>query len=119
MNDQISATYMAKEKWYNWRRLPLLPKLKTRKEDLHNTSSFNFHWLVFRAWTSDAPMLGIEVNLAENGYFNIRLNLPYLWTGIFIPYYSEWTHRFWRKPPIQRNEIMAKREAKKILARIK
>jgi len=118
MIDQACKTNMAKKKWYNWNRFPLLPQLKIRREDLHNTSSFNFHWLIFRAWTSDAPMLGAEINLAENGCFEIRLNLPYLWTGIFIPYYPAWKNYFWRKPLIQRNAIKAKRETKKILARI-
>lgn len=86
------------EKWYHWSRCSLLPTLKTRKADRFNTASFNFHWLIFRAWTSDAPMLGFSVEFSDRD-LSIRLNLPYLWTGLFIPIFpNNYRNRFWRRP---------------------
>lgn len=87
-------------RWWRWHRFPLVPQLKIKQEDDHNTWRFNFHWLVFRAWTSDAPMLGFQVEIETYGV-QVRLHLPYLWVGVFIPLGSRieaWAHRnLWRK----------------------
>lgn len=84
-------------KWYYWPRCPLLPDWRIKQADKWNTWGFHFHWLVFRAWTSDAPMLGFQVEL-DDSQLQIRLNIPYLWTGIFIPIFPiNLRHRFWRK----------------------
>lgn len=84
-------------RWWNWYRLPLMPQFRYRAPDKWNTASYYFHWLVFRAWTSDAPMLGFSVELTDRS-LDIRLNLPYLWAGIFIPVFPEHHNRFWRRP---------------------
>jgi hypothetical protein len=118
MSDIGVAKTEKQETWYSWHRLPLAPQWSFRKEDEYNTSGFHFHWLIFRAWTSDAPMLGASIDLAESGCFQIRINLPYLWCGIFIPYYPAWRNRFWRKPKKQRDAIKAEKLTKKIIARV-
>ena len=92
-------------RWYNWPRFPLVPQLETRQEDRHNTWRFHFHWLFFRAWTSDAPMFGASFEIETYGA-NVRMNLPYLWVGLFLPFpmrLEMWSHRnLWRKTTWQR-----------------
>lgn len=93
-------------KWWNWHLCPLVPQIRTRQEDRHNTWSFHFHWLLFRAWTSDAPTLGVNAEIETYGA-HLRFHFPYLWAGIFIPfgmYVDSWIHRhLWRKTKFQRN----------------
>jgi len=84
--------------WYHWPRCPLVPDIKFRKADKHNTWSFGFHWLIFRCWTMDNPSLGASIELDDMS-LQIRLRLPYLITGLFIPVFP-WglEHKLWRKP---------------------
>lgn len=102
MSDAVAQAEVCKAegpspRWYNWYRFPLVPQFRYRPADRQNTANFHFHWLVFRAWTSDAPMLGFEIKLNDRD-LDIRVDLPYLWTGIFIPIFPDsMSHRFWRK----------------------
>lgn len=99
MNNQpsVSEDYLNSLRWWSHWRCPLVPQLKIKKADRHNTSGFNFHWLFFRAWTGDAPSLGASIELSDSGLF-IRLTLPYLWTGLFFYMVPSNTKLFmWRK----------------------
>lgn len=95
---KMNDGFVNRWQWFNWPRFPLVPQLKIKQEDKHNTWGFNFHWLMFRVWTGDAPMLGAEIDIDTD--FKVRLNLPYVWTAIIIPIapYGAWTFKFWRKP---------------------
>lgn len=100
MKDQVACG--VKTPWYHWHRFAVLPNIRIKKADEYNTWGFNFHWLIFRAWTSDAPMLGCSIGLDDHD-LKIRVDLPYLWTGIFIPLFPANIHqRFWRKPKSSR-----------------
>lgn len=84
--------------WYFWHRFAVLPRFFTRKADQYNTWQFHFHWLVFRAWSMDSPDIGAEITL-DDRQLEIRLRLPYLITGAFIPLFPEsWAHKLWRRP---------------------
>lgn len=99
----MSEEWAKRQRWWSYYRFPLVPEFRVRAPDRHNTRSFYFHWLAFRAWTSDAPMLGIEVELTDAN-LQFRLNLPYLWTGLFIPIFPErWHQKLWRKPKYERS----------------
>jgi hypothetical protein len=94
----ISEDYKNSLRWWTHWKCPLVPQLKIKKADKHNTAGFNFHWLFFRAWTGDAPSIGASVELCDDGLF-LRLTLPYLWTGLFFYILPQsWSHKLWRKP---------------------
>lgn len=91
----VNPEYAYELKWYYWPRCSLLPVFKYRPANKHSCADISFTWLVFRAWTNISPQLGVEIMLDES--LQIRLNLPYLHTGIFIPLFP-YSHRFWRVP---------------------
>lgn len=94
----ISEEYVHQLKWYYWPRLPLLPDYRFKKADEHNEWRFWIHWLIFRAWTSGSPGIGFEVKL-DDQQLMIRLTLPYLYTGLFIPLFPwKWHQKLWRYP---------------------
>ena len=87
-----------KTPWYHWDRFPILPILKIKNADQHNTWGFYFHWLVFMAWTMDDPEMGFIV-MIDDQYIQIQLRFPYLITGIFIPISPRhFSQMLWRKP---------------------
>jgi hypothetical protein len=98
VSDQIAAsTDRGNEYWpKGWYRFPLIPVIRYSPEDKYNRSRFSFHWMCFRIWDSMAPHFGVEFKI-ELSSIDIRLNLPYLYTGIFIPLIDPITEqRFWR-----------------------
>lgn len=79
-----------------WYRFPLIPVIEIRPEDRHSKSSFHFHWLVLRAWSMMSPDIGIELAL-DDQYFIIKLRVPYIIVGIFIPAFPQrWHQKLWR-----------------------
>lgn len=83
--------------WAKWYRCPLIPQVWWRTGNRQNTWSFGIHWLVFHAWTMDNPEIGASIAL-DDRQLEIRLRLPYLITGLFIPIFPErFAHKLWRK----------------------
>ena len=84
-----------KSGWFYYHRFSILPNLRVRQADQYNTWGFNFHWLVFRAWTIMSPDIGFEVTL-DDQQLQIRLKFPYLITGFFIPLFpASWSQKIW------------------------
>jgi len=78
-----------------WHRFSILPNIRIRPADRYNTWGFSIHWLVFRAWTNMAPRIGFEIDLDDQN-LSLRLNLPYLHTGLFIPVFPQsWSQKLW------------------------
>lgn len=101
MSDQrvcVSEEYLHTLKWYYWPRLPILPDWRFRPADKHNEWSLHAHWLIFRFWTLGSPDFGFEVHL-DDQQLVIRLRLPYLIAGLFIPVFPQsWHQKLWRYP---------------------
>ncbi len=92
----MSEEAARREKWYRHWRFPLLPTLSVRSRDKFNSSDFNFHWLFFRCWSGMSPDIGLEVMLTDQEFI-IRMHLPYLCIGVFIPLFPRrWTQKTWR-----------------------
>ncbi len=93
----MNPEYAYQLKWYYWHRCSLLPVFKYRPGNKHNCADLSFHWLIFRAWTGMVPQLGFEIKI-DQGDFCIRLHLPYLYAGMFIPWCPNYPHVLWRIP---------------------
>jgi hypothetical protein len=92
-----SEEYQRWTKWYYWHRFSLLPQWRYRPRDEQNCSAFSFHWGVFRLWTMMSPDLGASVELNDRD-LEIRVRLPYLITGLFIPVFPQiFSHKLWRR----------------------
>lgn len=91
-----------KRKWYNGYTFPLVPVIQKRKADDHNTSSFSFHWLIFKFWTLDAVDFELSLVLSFHWGFGVIGILPYLRWAIAIPFPYKLglfiQRHFWRRP---------------------
>lgn len=97
------STY-GNEKWYNKNIFPLIPTLRTKKADIHNTSSFTFKWLFLTIWSRDS--FDFELALTADTHFGIGFTalLPYLRIILTIPISEKIAikvqRKLWRKPEI-------------------
>lgn len=109
MSSQDVASYIP-DPWYRWWRFPIFPHLRTRKADEQNTSSFSFHWLIFRVWSMDSVEIKVEIAL-DDQRFVARAMVPYLIFGIFVPVFPQsWTQKLWRKSNRWKRLIQEARE---------
>lgn len=93
----MNPEFVHQLKWYYWPLCPLLPDWRYRPGDSQNCWDFHVHWLVFRLWTKMTPDIGFEFELGQQ--IQIRVNLPFLHTGIFIPLMPwQFHYKFWRVP---------------------
>ena len=97
---KASCANSERVKWYHHHLFSVLPNIKFRAPDQHNTWSIKFHWLVFRAWTMDSPAFGLQAEY-DGGQIVLRVRFPYLITGLFIPLIP-WSidYKLWRKAKI-------------------
>lgn len=93
-------------KWYNSYKFPLIPVIRVREANEHNTSSFSFHWLFFQLWTRDAFDFELAVVISEHWGIGVNGLLPYLRWVICIPCPDKlgmWFQRnLWRKPAVSK-----------------
>lgn len=82
---QTASGYCRKQKWYNNNVFPLIPVLKIKKANEHNTSGFTFRWLVFTFWTLDSFSFEISIVATEHWGIGVIGILPYLRWVIAIP----------------------------------
>ena len=82
--ETLSGTYR-KEKWYNKNVFPLIPVINIKKASKHNTSGFNFKWLIFTFWSLDS--FAFEFAIVADTHWGIGFIgiLPYLRWTITIP----------------------------------
>lgn len=96
--------YPLRNKWYNSYKFPIVPQLRTKPGDFHNTPGFTFEWLILKIWSLDSP--GFEIALNCDTHFGIGVTaiLPYLRVVLCVPLpqkFSEWSmNNLWRKPPV-------------------
>lgn len=101
------------EPWYHWYRFPVVPHLRTRKENEHNTASFSFSWLVFRVWSMDSVEIKAEVSLDDQNLV-VRGMIPYLIFGVWIPVFPQsFMQKLWRKSPRMRQWAREAKEERK------
>jgi hypothetical protein len=70
-----------KPKWYRNPKFALLPILRFKQANEHNTSGFQFDWLFLRLWSLDA--FGFEFGVVADNHWGVGVIgiLPYLrWT---------------------------------------
>lgn len=81
---ELSSSFKPR-KWYNNHIFPLIPTLKIKKADEHNTSGFTFKWLFFTIWTLDSP--SFEIAIVADTHWGIGFVglFPYLRWVIAIP----------------------------------
>ena len=103
MNNEAKCAVDCKpRKWYNNQIFPLVPQLKTREADDHNTYNWSFHWLFFKVWTRDSA--GLELAFVCDTHWGIGFTamLPYLRLVATIPApfkLQMWSQKhLWRKP---------------------
>ena len=105
MSQTASGCYR-KEKWYNRNIFPLVPVIRFKKADEHNTRSFNFRWLIFTFWSLDSFQFELSFNVDTHWGIGITFLLPYLRGVIAIPCpesFGMWADRkLSRKPLILR-----------------
>tara|TARA_B110000971_G_C19837607_1_gene421030 strand:- start:76 stop:435 length:360 start_codon:yes stop_codon:yes gene_type:complete len=94
-------------KWYNSDRFPILPNIRVKKADFHNTSSFSFRWIFINMWILDGPNFEVGIVASSHWGIGFLFLLPYLRLAITIPYPAKleyWVSRnFNRKPQILKN----------------
>lgn len=82
---QTVSGYYQKEKWYNKNVFPLVPVIKVKKANEHNTSGFTFRWLFFTIWSLDS--FSFELAFVASTHWGIGLIglLPYIRWVVTIP----------------------------------
>jgi hypothetical protein len=84
-NMDVASTEQKTRKWYNNYTFPLVPELKIREANEHNTKSFSFHWLFFKFWSLDSFQFEIAFNIDDHWGVGFSGLLPYLRWVIAIP----------------------------------
>jgi len=92
---------IGQERWYQWRRFPLVPIIDTVAADEWNPSWFCFSWLNFRFWSLGQFAFALEFHAEDIGIF-LRLQLPYLNCYVWLlPFPERWLHKWSRRAAAQ------------------
>lgn len=101
--------------WYKNDRFSLLPKLKLKKADKENTSSFIFNWLFIKIWSLDSFQFEIAFVISEHWGIGFTMILPYIRIVCCIPLPYNWDKNLYRRPPKQLSQKeIRKKKLKKI-----
>lgn len=104
-----------KSNWYKNDRFSLLPKLKLKKADKENTSSFIFNWLFIKIWSLDSFQFEIAFVISEHWGIGFTMILPYIRIVCCIPLPYNWDKNLYRRPPKQLSQKeIRKKKLKKI-----
>lgn len=99
-----AATYTEEKKrrWYNNYQFPIIPQLKTKPADRHNTARFSFSWLFIKIWSLDSFSFEVAFNISEHWGIGFTFLLPYLRIVLCIPFpeslASYIQQKIWRRP---------------------
>lgn len=92
-------------KWYNNPKFSLVPLLRIKEANEHNTRGFQFDWLFLRLWSLDS--FGFEFSLVADNHWGVGFvgALPYLRWTCCIPCPERigmWVQaNLWRRPKPQ------------------